>query len=30
VSHDGVEIAFMEKGSTIHYGDKGKWVALVG
>ena len=30
VSHDGLEIAFIEKGSTIHYFDKGKWSLWLG
>ncbi len=30
VTHDGLEIAFIEKGSTIHYCDQGKWSRLVG
>lgn len=30
IDHDGIEIAFIEKGSTVHYFVNGKWIEIPG
>jgi hypothetical protein len=30
IDHDGIELAFIEKASTVHYFVNGKWIQIPG